>query len=317
MAQRRAQGHVRECHGDLHLGNIALVDGQPLVFDAIEFNPAFRWIDTLSDLAFLSMDLHQRGRADLAWQLLDAYLQHTGDYAALPLLRLYQVYRALVRAKVAAIRRSQAEVGVEEKHQLQTELDSYLDLAMQLAQEEHQGIIITHGLSGSGKSRATRELPGQLPAIRLRSDIERKRLLDIAPQASATELGGYSAQITEATYARLAELAQQLNQHGYRVIVDATFLRQAHRQRFADLAASLAVPFAIIDCSAPPEVLQARIAHRARKQDNVSDADSEVLQLQLAHAEPLNKAELARSVHKPVDGNIDLQALQDLLQAPA
>ena len=110
LQQRKALGHIRECHGDLHLGNVALIDDEPVMFDAIEFNPGLRWIDTINDIAFMTMDLQERGRTDLAYRFLDRYLQDSGDYEGLRVLRFYEVYRALVRAKIAAIRSGQADL---------------------------------------------------------------------------------------------------------------------------------------------------------------------------------------------------------------
>lgn len=301
LEKRHRDGHIRECHGDLHLGNIALLDGQPLLFDAIEFNPTLRWIDTASDIAFLTMDLHHRGRSDLAYRLLDRYLQQTGDYQALLLLGLYEVYRALVRAKVAAIRQVQPEITPDQRQELEAELLSYLNLAGQRAQASNRGIVITHGVSGSGKSHATRDLPGPLPAIRIRSDIERKRLLQLKPEQSATEVGGYSEQVGRQTYDRLAVLTELICDAGYIAIVDATFLRQEQRERFSKLAEARKLPFLIIDCDAPQEVLRQRIAQRRQKSNNVSDANETVLINQLHSQEPLSREERSHCIRKAAD----------------
>ena len=300
MAQRLEEQHVRECHGDLHLGNIALVDDQPLVFDAIEFNPAFRWIDTISDVAFLTMDLRHRGRTDLAHVFLDCYLEHSGDYAALCLLRIYEVYRALVRAKVAAIRQQQPEVSAQEQETLEKELHRYVELAGHIAKSSQPGIVITSGVSGSGKSRVTRDLPAKLSAIRVRSDVERKRLLNIRPEDSATEAGGYSEQVTERTYARLEQLAQLIIDAGYLAVVDATFLKREQRTRFRKLAERNKVPFFIVACDAPTELLCERIESRSHKSGNVSDADLQILQMQQESLEPLDENERACRITKPV-----------------
>lgn len=303
--QRRCDGRVRECHGDLHLGNIALIDGAPVIFDAIEFSPELRWIDTINDAAFLLMDLHHRVSAPLAYRFLDRYLQASGDYAGLVPLRHYQVYRALVRAKIAAIRASQAADDGESRR----EVADYVALAGRLTARHPGALVITHGVSGSGKSHAALALPGPLPAVCLRSDVERKRLLGIAPDANATALGGYTAELTARTYTRLIELAETAIAAGYVAVVDATFLRREQRGRFAALAARLGVPFVIIDCSAPVDVLRARVERRRGRSGNVSDAGMAVLDAQLASREPLTEREREAAVAAGGAEGLDVAAV--------
>lgn len=312
LARRKAEGHVRECHGDLHLGNVALIDGEPVVFDAIEFNPAFRWIDTMNDVAFLTMDLHHGGRDALAHRFLDRYLQDGGDYPGLAVLRFYEVYRAMVRAKIAAIRESQ-DLEADERRAVEAELASYVDLAERLTQGPRGALVITHGVSGSGKSHVVEPLPGPLAAVRMRSDVERKRLLGVAPGEDATALGAYSADLTQRTYARLADLAREAVAAGYVAIVDATFLHRAQRGAFRDLAAALQVPFVILDCDAPPEVLRERILQRRREAGNVSDADLAVLEGQLASREPLSDGERASSIAVRPDRPLAVRELRQRL----
>ena len=295
LIRRKAEGHVRECHGDLHLGNVALIEGRPVVFDAIEFNPGFRWIDTVNDIAFLTMDLHHCGRDGLAYRFLDRYLQAGGDYAGLSVLRFYEVYRAMVRAKIAAIREHQG-LSAQQREAVEVELASYVQLAERLAQDRPGALVITHGVSGSGKSHVTAALPGSLPALRLRSDVERKRLLGIDPHEDATGQGAYSPDLTRRTYDRLAEQARSVVASGHVAIVDATFLRRAQREHFRELAENLRVPFRIIDCDAPAQVLRERILQRRDEAGNVSDADLAVLEGQLASREPLSDIERRYSI---------------------
>jgi hypothetical protein len=289
LDERKAGGHIRECHGDLHLGNVALIAGEPVVFDAIEFNPGLRWIDTMNDVAFLSMDLHHR-RPSLVYCLLDHYLQASGDYPGLPLLRFYEVYRALVRAKIAAIRATQ-ELTRAQRRAVMDEFNAYLGLAHRLTQPAQGAVIITHGVSGSGKSHVVRRLPELLPAVRVRSDVERKRLLGLDAHADATAEGAYSAELTQLTYARLADFAVEVVQAGMVAIVDATFLQYQKRALWHALADAMKVPFVILDCDAPVEILRERILARRRRADNVSDADLEVLNAQLQTREPLSTDE--------------------------
>lgn len=276
LAARREQGFIREGHGDLHLGNIVLFEGQVTPFDAIEFNPELRWIDVQSEAAFLMMDLIDRRQRGLAFRWLDQYLQYTGDYAGLPLLRYYGVYRALVRAKVALLQQA-FDVAAD-----------YLALAHSFTQAGPPLLILLHGLSGSGKSTVAAHLVEALGAVRMRSDVERKRLFGLTPeQASAAALheGIYTQAAGEQTYARLQTLAAQALPAGFPVIVDAAFLQQAQR----DLLRALAVPTIILDCQAPPDVL----AERVSRQRPVTDAGPDVLAAQIQTHEPLTEAERA------------------------
>jgi aminoglycoside phosphotransferase family enzyme/predicted kinase len=296
LEHRKALGHIRECHGDLHLGNVALIDEQPVMFDAIEFNPGLRWIDTINDIAFMTMDLQERGRTDLAYRFLDRYLQESGDYGGLRVLRFYEVYRALVRAKIAAIRSGQADLTKQEREDVHAELTGYIAFAKNLIRPRHGAVVITHGVSGSGKSHVAKTLTDFLPAVRLRSDIERKRILGVDPRSDATGQGAYSSELTTRTYAALEALAESVVRSGYVAVVDATFLKRAQRDRFRLLARTQDVPFLIVDCDASLNELRDRILARRNRLDNVSDADLSVLDAQLESRESLSDAELAMSL---------------------
>jgi aminoglycoside phosphotransferase family enzyme/predicted kinase len=299
LQRRRAEGHIRECHGDLHLGNIVLLDGEPLPFDGIEFNDNLRWIDTISDSAFLMMDLQARGRADYAWRFLDGYLQHSGDYAALPLLPWYLSYRAMVRAKVAAIRASQASDDTALRRHSEDEIAAYLNLAADYAKPRRPALLITRGLSGSGKTRHSQVLLEQLGLVRLRSDVERKRLFGLAATASSgSAVGGgiYTANAGEQTYAHLAATAETILRDGQAVLIDATFLRRAQRDMFRRLAAGLGVPFLIAEFHATDAELRRRILQRAARGTDASEAGLAVLEQQLASEEPLEADECAHCI---------------------
>jgi predicted kinase len=227
---------VRECHGDLHLRNAVVLDATQadgvVAFDGLEFDPALRWIDVQSDLAFMTMDLQAHRRDDLAMRWLDAWLTVTGDVAGMALQRFYAVYRALVRAMVG---RLHPEVAPEPTS------DDYLALARRLAlRPDTPRLLVTHGLSGSGKSWLTLRLLERCGALRLRSDVERKRLHGLAAQErSADHVPGgiYGAEATERTYAALRQGARALLAAGWPVIVDAACLRRAERDAFRALAA--------------------------------------------------------------------------------
>jgi hypothetical protein len=299
FAARKRDGWVRECHGDLHLGNIALLGGVPTPFDGIEFNPDFRWIDVMNEIAFLVMDLLDHGLPRLAFRFLNAYLECTGDYAGVRVLRFYLVYRALVRAKVSGMRAHQAGTAARESRAAQREYRRQLRLAERLATPAHAALVIMHGLSGSGKTTIAQELAEALGALRLRSDVERKRLHGLGAQArsgSAPDAGLYAPEASRRTYARLAELARALLAAGYPVIVDAAFLKREQRERFAALARAAGARFLIASCAAAPATLRARLAAREREARDASEAGLAVLERQFAAAEPLAPEEAAHAL---------------------
>ena len=292
FASRKAGGFIRECHGDLHLGNIAWVEDKPLVFDAIEFNPDLRFIDVINEIAFLTMDLRHRGRSDLAWRCLNRYLEHTGDYPGLAALPYYQVYRAMVRAKVAAILAAQHGGDLAACRE-------YLDLADRLAHQRRPVLILMHGVSGSGKTWQSQKLLEGLGAVRLRSDVERKRLFGLPPHESSAAVPGgiYTREAGERTLARLLEPARGLLAAGFPVIVDATFLKRDWRDPFAALAGELALPWFIAAAEADPAVLRERVARRQREGRDASEAGLDVLEAQLASLEPFAEQELPHVLH--------------------
>ena len=288
---RKADSFVRECHGDLHLGNIALVDGRVTLFDCIEFNPSMRWIDVMSDVAFLVMDLRDRNRPDLAWRFLNAYLARTGDYEGLSVLPFYTVYRAMVRAKIACLRL--AQTSGDERTKLLDEFRAYVDLAGRDAEPTSPSIVITHGVSGSGKSTRAQAFVED-GAIAIRSDVERKRLfgMDRAARSDSPVGGGlYSADVDRRTYQRLSELARIIVRAGYSVVVDAAFLKRWQRDLLRAAANELGVRFVIADCSAPQSVLRERVTRRLAQAYDASEATLDVLASQLATEEPLGPDE--------------------------
>ena len=311
--QRLQSGRVRECHGDLHLANLVLIDGQPQLFDAIEFNPALRWIDCVADIAFLAMDLEARGRADLAWRFLNAWLEHTGDYAGLQVLQYYRVYRALVRARVAGLRLAQVEgeVGRDEHTASLRELQRYLALALRFTAPRTVELWLAHGFSGAGKSTQSQALIAERGVVRVRADVERKRLFGLAPQASSAAVRGgiYTAEASERTHEALAQAARWALGAGHTVLVDATFLNPAMRQRFMALATQAQVPCRILSFEAPLAVLRERVRSRQLAGGDASEASVQVLESQWAAAQPLSPAEEALTVHVDTTRPVDWSAL--------
>lgn len=299
LAQRIADGRVREGHGDLHLANLVLIGDEVVPFDAIEFNDALRWIDVASDIAFTWMDLRRVGQPGLANVLLSEWLDASGDVQAPALLPFFAVYRALVRTKVAGIRSTQpgADRGAS-----RTEARGYIALADRIARPPTPRLLITHGLSGSGKTWASTRWLAAEPsgcAIRLRSDVERKRLHGLSAwQSSGSGLnsGLYSPQAHGDTYTSLLARSRELLTEGWSVIVDAAFLREAERTAFTELARTAGVPFQILACEAPVEVLRQRIAERQARGADASEATVAVLEQQLGWLEPLTPAERACAI---------------------
>ncbi|HEV8552789.1 MAG TPA: AAA family ATPase [Casimicrobiaceae bacterium] len=293
--RRRKEGFVRECHGDLHLNNIARIDGELTIFDCIEFNESMRWIDVMSEVAFTVMDLEDRRRADLAHRFLNAYLEQTGDYAGLAVLHFYLVYRALVRAKIARLRAAQLEAGAANRA-LHAEYRGYVKLARRYARPPQPALVITHGLAGCGKTTLSQALLETIGAVRIRSDVERKRMHGVGAlehSRDGIDHRLYAAAATEATYRRLAALARHVVGAGFVAIIDATFLRRWQRDLFRDLATALGVAFVIIDFAARDATLRERVARRAAAGTDASDADLAVLDYQLRTREPLAPEEQA------------------------
>ena len=297
--ERLDAGAVRECHGDLHLANVVQQGAESIAFDSLEFAAELRWIDPLDDLAFLVMDLLAHGRRDLGFRLLNAYLEHSGDYDGVAALRFFLVSRALVRAQVCALRDAGGNepVGIAAL--------GYLRLASALAHGRDPRLAITCGLPGSGKTFVSQSLAETVGAVRVRSDVERKRLFGMAPLQSSRDRGAgaiYGADATELTYARLLAVARTMLLAGWPTLVDAAFLRRAQRARFAALAASCVVPFAILHCHAENALLRQRIAARRERGDDASEADPEVLERLTEVAEPLDDGEIAATMD--CDGNV-------------
>lgn len=298
FVDRACAGFVRECHGDLHLGNVALVGGEPLIFDAIEFSHALRCTDVAADLAFAAMDLERVNEPRLAARLVSRYLEETGDYGMLAVLRFYAVYRAMVRAKVALVRREQAAAGSRAASMAAAEFESYVATATRLAHPPPPVLVLMHGPSGCGKTTVSGPLAEALGAIRVRSDVERKRLRGLAAQdraAAAPGLGIYTPEASRATYDRLLEVARLALRGRFTCVVDAAFLRRAERERFSGLARELSAGMRIVSCSAPEAVLRQRVLARSRTGGDASDAGTDVLAWQLAAIEPLEAEERLRS----------------------
>ena len=292
LESRLSTGFVRECHGDLHARNVVRLGGRLIAFDCMEFEPAFRWIDVAEEVAFLCADLRARGFRGAAQSFLRGYLEQSGDYPGLRLHPLYQVHRALVRAKVVAL--SAREEAATDRQRDTILFGSYIAVARDALGRKNPRLILMNGLSGSGKTWLAARLAPALEAVHLRSDVERKRLAGLEPTLRASASPGqglYSQADTTRMYRHLAEQTQQILMAGYTVIVDATFERREQRARFRTLAAGCGVPLSVVRCQAAATTLRERIRIRAAEGKDPSDADVAVLEWQERHAEAIEPAE--------------------------
>lgn len=281
LATRKAVDRMRHGHGDLHLRNIALIDGRPTLFDCLEFDDGLAEIDTLYDLAFLLMDLLHHGCTDLANRALNRYLEVSGDYEGLPLLPLYVALRAAIRCHIAAM----TPAGRDEARR-------YLALAQGALRSEDARLVAVGGYSGTGKTTVARDLAARLGgypwgAVVLRSDVLRKQLQGRAlTQRLPPE--SYTAEASRQTYAALLDAAERLLRAGSSVVLDAVFGRPAERAAVAAVAKSCSVAFSGLWLEATREELIRRIAAR---QGDASDATETVVQWQRAHLQPPTAAE--------------------------
>ena len=300
VTQRKQDGFVRACHGDLHIDNIAVIAEQAVLFDGIEFNEQFRCIDVISDLAFLLVDLTYRGHAHKAMEILGLYLHQTQDYAALQLLPYYMVYRAMVRAKIAVLRAQQCDSSSSEFIQKTKEAKAYIELACDLTLPKSAQLILMQGASGSGKSFVANQLLELLPAIVMSSDRTRKQLFQISALTRVSEQDKselYSAQMNAKTYQALQDNAKLALSFGFHVIVDATFLKREHREHFYRLAKTLNIKASVVSLQPEPSWAERAIKARMHQDDNPSDATIEVMRQQLQYLEPPQKDERAFVIH--------------------
>lgn len=279
LDHRRDAGLVRQCHGDLHLGNICLLDGRPVIFDCIEFNEDFAIIDVLYDFAFLLMDLHDSGLTGDAAIVFNHYMERAHDLDGLALLPLFLSMRAQIRAHVTATMADSAENPAA----LHERARAYLRRAAAYLRPPPPRLAAVGGLSGSGKSRCARALSAYFAtapgAVVLRSDVIRKRLAGVAPTDRLPQ-SAYTPAMSERTYATLYADAATALRAGHAVIADAVFAKPAERAAIERVAADAGVPFAGLWLEARPDVAARRIAGRS---GNASDATVEVLTKQLSY----------------------------------
>jgi len=276
IEQRRRDGFVRDCHGDMHLGNIVLVDGKPRLFDCIEFNDEFRVIDVMNDVAFLVMDCDAKRRPDLGFRFLSRYLELTADYPGLYLLPLYLTYRACVRGKVACLLADDPGLDSSEKATKRREAAASFSLARQYTEQSTPALFIIGGLSGSGKSHLALQALSHIPAIIIRSDATRKRLATLYPDEPL-----YGRNMDAHCYKEIYRAAEITLRAGFTVILDATFLRQSERDEVRMIAKRRESALHIYWLDMDAKLLRKRIRNRLQAGTDISDADLDVLQAQL------------------------------------
>lgn len=285
FAKRASTGHVRRCHGDLHLANIVLIDGTPVLFDALEFNEEMATIDTLYDLAFLIMDLDHRNQHASANTVLNRYLwrsQDMSDIAGLAALPLYMALRAAIRAMVRAQRARQAPSPNQGAGPI-TEARSYVARAASYLKPQTPVLVLVGGLSGTGKSTLAHRLAplvGRSPgALHLRTDLERKALYG-AEELERLPSEAYTHDVTERVYGTVLAKAETALGAGHSVIGDAVHADPAERQRIASLAATARARLVTLWLDAPAEVLMSRVASRSQ---DASDATPQIVSRQLTY----------------------------------
>jgi hypothetical protein len=283
--ERITARRIVDGHGDLHLRNMCLYQGRVVIFDCIEFSLALRAGDAISDIAFLAMDLDARALPHLGNTFLNAYLEKTGDYRGVALLDFYQIYRACVRAKVSAFLVDSAETTAE-RDAAQRDAGSYFSLAETYLAQRPAGLIITCGLSGSGKTTAACAMAERIGAIVVRSDAVRKHLagMDLQQRVDTGFAQGiYNPEMTRTTYSTMLRHACTIAATGRWAILDATYPTAEFRKAVADAARDMGLPFAILYCTAPREELIRRLALRESRADDISDATSAILDEQARH----------------------------------
>ncbi len=285
--QRQLNQKIRECHGDLHLKNMCYWKGKIQLFDRIEFNEPFRFVDVMYDVAFTMMDLHFRDAFALANVFANTYLTETDDWEGLLVLPLYLCRQAYVRAKVTSFLLDDESLPQQEREKARQTAQQYYHLAWKYTQPTRGRLIMVTGLSGSGKTTVARQIAQKINGFQIRSDAVRKHIAGIGLHVKG-DGSVYSPEMTQRTYNRLIELAKILTKAGYNIILDAKFDQLQYRQPLLEFALQENIPLTIIHCTAPLSVLAERLS---RRQKDISDATPDLLPQQQSQQQPFTEAE--------------------------
>lgn len=303
FANRIQQNRIRECHGDLHLRNIAFWQDKLWLFDCIEFNEPFRFVDVMYDLAYIVMDLEARQRPDLSTLFLNTYAEQTGDWEGLAVLPIYVSRQTYVRAKVTSFLLDDPSVPTTEKDKAKETAALYYRLAWEYTQPRQGRLMLMSGLSGSGKSTTARLLAKKLGAIHLRSDAVRKHLGGVPLEQRGND-DLYSPEMTQKTYSRLLELGVMLANQGYPVILDAKYDRQSLREAVVAEAQAHQLPLQIFHCDAPVEVLRDRLNQRT---GDIADATADLLPKQFFEPFTAQEQEYVKAIDTTQDVETQLK----------
>jgi len=291
--ERMRSGFIRDCHGDLHVDHVVILD-EIMLYDCIEFNDRFRYGDTAADLAFLLMDLDFQGYPAFAKHLAERYAHTSGDAELLRLLGFYQSYRAFVRGKVLGFELDEPEISDAERDKAVTTAKDYFRLSLSYLKPPPPAIIIMCGLMATGKSFIAAKLAKRLGVAVLRSDEIRKDLHGVERSQHRFDIyreGIYTANATERTYEALFNAAERSLAQGRSVILDASFMSYEHRHRAHELALGAKVRFRLIECTAPEEVVKERLKARLMQTDEPSDGRWEIFDSQKAAFQPIRSDE--------------------------
>lgn len=278
LLESRRQKHVKQLHGDLHLGNVCMFNGKPTAFDGIEFNDELSHTDTMMDLSFSYMDLLAHGRKDMATLLVNEYLTFQDDFEGIQIIDMFTAYRFAIRAKVECLAIASAESEEQKEEHIQ-HAEDLLKHASQVLEKSPPRLIAIGGLSGSGKTTVSSECAPDLEAIHLRTDVVRKHLLGIEiTETAAPET--YTPEFSRKVYQEVIDRAGELLKLGKNVVVDAVFSKEEERAQIEAVARDAGVPFQGIWCTVSPEEAVRRVS--ARKGD-ASDANADVYRKQLTY----------------------------------
>lgn len=317
FVQRIGAGRIRDCHGDLRAEHVYFEPGGIQIIDCIEFNRRFRFIDVVSEVAFLAMDLERLGAAVLAQDFVRAYVRFSEDVTLYRLLDFYCCYRAYVRGKVASMQWRETALAVARQH-LQDEATRYFAVAVRYARRcTRPLLLLTTGLIGSGKSSVAAGVASALDLSLFSSDQLRKQRAGLAPttpQQVDYGTGLYSAAASRQLYEVLGGLACNALSRGQAAIIDAAFSRQADRQRMALLARDAGADCVVLDCVASPEVIRTRLQRRQRTPGTISDGRWDIFAQFQQDYEPVTDGEAA--MHIRIDTTQPLEhCVQEALAA--